>query len=167
MAIEAVEVVIGCRGHEGNVGAVVMVKHQRVFHIRLVTPGFEVDLKDRFTIVRRGLSTLAMLVEQSQSAMENVTVAEPVPTVLHIHLPHVGLVKEMVMVVVHIGQVILVVSQHIGIQARGEVDVAIGIGFDAAIGVAIEVNGHARVILGFEVFHVDLSRNAFKAIAHR
>lgn len=149
-AIRSVHVVTGHRGHQGDIGAVFGIEHDGVFHVTLITARLQVDGKGHSTLVMGlGLPAVTLFVDHGHSTMENVTVAQPVPAALQVHLPHIGLVQEVVMVVVHIGQVVLVVGQHVGIEARRQVKVAVGIGLDTAVTVAVQVERHALFILGF------------------
>ena len=168
VAIGPAQVVIGRRGHQRDVGTALGIEHDGVLHVSLVAVRLQVDGKEfRSLVMGLGLPAVSLLINHGQSAVEDVAVTQPVPAALQVDLPHIGLVQEVVMVVVHICQVVLVVGQQIGIEARGQMQVAVGIGFDAAVTVAVQVECHALLILGLEVFHVDLSRDTLIAVAHR
>ena len=124
-----VEVVERTAGHQRDVRAVVGVENEGVLHIGLVAAGLDTYLKWIVYVWRRVvvLPTVALLVEQSDAAVEDIDRAEVVPAVLQVYLAHVRLVEESVVVVVMVPPVVLVLPQYLGVHLS-QVDVAVGIG---------------------------------------
>ncbi len=159
------------RGHPGDVGAVGGVEDEGMLHVTLVAMGVEVDAVDGISLMVEhtavvGLTALALLVEQGQSAVEDVVARLAIPAVLQVELPRLRVVHETVVVAVVLLEVILIVAEELGAEAFGEVDIAVGVGLDATHGVAVEVDVHGLVVLGLEVLHIDLPGHGLVAVLH-
>jgi hypothetical protein len=157
--------------HHSNVRAVLRIEDEGVLHIALVAVRLDTD----FVEVRgegrevRGvlrLATLTLFLDEAHAPMEDVAVALPFPAVLQVPLAYVRLVEETVTIHVMVSEVILVVGQHLCAQSVVQVDVGIGIGLQTALGIAEEVYCHALIVVGFQVLHIDLSRDTLIAVTH-
>ena len=155
--------------HQGNVGAMLLIEDECVLHVSLVAVGLHVDAVEflafhlLFHLVAhfgKCLAATAMLADERDSGTEHVVFRLVNPTVLQVVLQDVGHVLETVHVHVVGTPSVLVMGEHLGGELVVEVDIARGVGFQLAVGVAIEVGFHTGHIVCFQVFHVDLSRDA-------
>ena len=159
----------GCVCHEGEVGAVFGMEDEGVLHVGFVAVGLHTDGVQMVVVGRRVvcLSAVSVFLQQGEPAMEEVAVAFPFPAVLQVVLLHVGLVEKAVVVLVVVSPVVLIVEEKFGAEVGVEVDVAIGICLEAAECVAVEIEGHALLVVGLQILNVNLSRDALVAVAHR
>ena len=84
------------------------------------------------------LTTVALLVKDADTAVEDVDRAKIVPAVLEIHLTHIRLVQETVAVVIVVSPVVLVVTENLRVHLT-QMDVTIGVGLQFALRIAVDV----------------------------
>ena len=113
------------------------------------------------------LSALALLLHQGEATVEHIVRTLPLPAVLQVPLAHVGLIEESIIVYVVMAEVILIMRQHFRTQLIVQMDVGIDIGLQAAHGVAVEVYRQALIVIGLQVFDVNLARNTLITVADR
>ena len=155
--------------HDGDVRAVLGVDDEGVLHVGLVAVGLHVD-DVRVMHVRRRvvvLSAIALFAEHAEPAVEDVAGSPVLPAVLQVELLYHGFVQESVVVFIMVSPVVLVVSQQLRTGLVVYVDIAVGISLQAAVGIAVEVDGNALLVFWFQVVHVDLSRYRLIAVANR
>ena len=138
-----------------------------MLHVGLIATGLQANLVRVVDVGCRmvGLTTIALLVQQTKSAMEDIGLSGVLPTVLKVYLTYIGLIQESIAIVVVVSPVVLVVAQYLCIHLA-QMDVTVGIGFHLALRVAIEINGGSLFILRFQIIHVDLAGYRLVAIAY-
>ena len=170
-AVGGIHLVHRGRRHPGDVCAVAGIEDKGVLHIPLVAVGVEINAVDWLGLMVEhtlvvGLSALALLVQERETTVEDIVARLAIPAVLQVELPCLRVVHKSVFVAVVLLKIVLIVSEDLGAQSLDDVYVSIGIGLDAAHGVAIEVDVHILVVFGLEILHVDLSRHSLVAVFH-
>ena len=168
VAIQGIELVHRSRGHEGNIGTMLMIEDEGMFHITLISVGMELDSVNFITMnVLNILSAGTNLLQSPKSTMEDVLVAFIHPSVLHIILfPAWHIIKAIAIVIVVLED-ILMMQQYLRSPLIREMHISISVCLDSALGIAKEVHLHLLLILRLQVIHVDLSCDRLITILYR
>ena len=147
------------------------VEDEGMLHITLIAMGVEINAVERVGLMVEhavviGLSTLTLLVQEGEAAVEDVVARLAIPSVLQVELPRLRVVHESILVAVVLHEVVFIMSENLRAQTFREMDVAVGIGLDATHRAAIEVDMHGLLVLGLEILHVNLARHGLIAILH-
>ena len=113
------------------------------------------------------LSSVALFIEQCKTSMEYVMFSLPFPAVLQVQLPNVRLIQETILIHVVMSVVILIMSQNHRAKLVIEMVICICIGLQAALCIAIKIDGHSFFVVRLQILHVNLTRYRLIAIANR
>ena len=170
MSIEGIFLVHGSCSHEGNIGAVLLIENERVFHVSLIPVGLDVYAIEFFALhgffhvivhLLKGLSSATMFADERDAGTQHVVFRLEYPSVLQVVLQNVGHILEAIHVHIVGSPSVLIVCKQLGSELAVEMYVGSGVGFQLSVGIAIEVGLHARLGICLEIFHVDLACDAF------
>ena len=155
--------------HHGNVRAVLRIEDEGMLHVALIAVCLDTNLV-KMMYVRSSmvcLSTLALLLHHADTTVEDVIVALPLPAVLQVPLAYIRLVLETVLVHVVMTELVLIVCQDLGAQLVVQMDVGISIDLQTTLRITKQVDSHALVVIGLQVFDVNLTGDTLVAVTDR
>lgn len=128
------------------------IKDEGVLHVALIAVRVDIDTVERLLLVAEdatvvGLSALAFLVEEAETAVEDIVSGLAEPSVLKVELPGLRVIDETILVGVMFLEVVLIMSQHLRAEPFREMNVAVDVGLHTAHSVAIEVDVQRLVVL--------------------
>ena len=111
-----------------------------MLHVGLIATGLQANLVRVVDVGCRmvGLTTIALLVQQTKSAMEDIGLSGVLPTVLKVYLTYIGLIQESIAIVVVVSPVVLVVTEDLRVYLA-QMYVTIGVGLQFALRIAVDV----------------------------
>ena len=114
VAILGIQLVHRSRGHEGNIGTMLMIEDEGMFHIPLIAVGMELDSINIITMnMFLILPTGTNLLQSPKSTMEDIVLAFIQPTVLYIILFPAWHIIETIAIVIMVFEDILMMQQYL------------------------------------------------------
>ncbi len=99
--------------------------------------------------------------------MQQIAFPLSAPAGLHVVLSHLWLVLKTIAIAIVMVLLVVEVRQNLAKDVTAQMKVAIGICLHAPHRVSVDIERGARVILGLQVFHVNLPRDGLIAVFHR
>ena len=115
----------------------------------------------------RHLTAIPRFLQSREHGMHEIMFAGICPAVHQIILPHVGIIHETVVVVVHILQTVFIMKQQSGGESFAKVNACIGISLYSLVVVSIQLCINTVYALAIEESHVYLSCYALVSVLHR
>ena len=155
--------------HQGDTALLLVLEDVGVLHRSLVAIGLNIYFIQRLTMgigVAFHLSRVAVLLECSDAAMEDILTRTSPPAILDVVLSHLRIVLESIAIAIMMIPIVLKVGQQLGGAVLIAIDMEIGhrIGLKLTHAAAIEIELHLLLVLRLQILDVDLSRHGLVAV---